>query len=157
VHVGDAEDPIGKELGAVQQPESELYVHEILEKNINGLNFLFLHHGKARGRGVNEGNALRNYLRDTRVERERDGLSRLDVMVSGHTHGHMYCNHVERETGGNYHVFHGIICPSWQAKTRYAYAKVPAAINSVGGMYVRISADGSFGLPRFVVQNTKDL
>ena len=73
VHVGDSEDPVGEELGAVKAP-SGLFVHEILTLNINGLNVMFLHHGKARGNGVNEGNALRNYLRDTRVARRKDGL-----------------------------------------------------------------------------------
>lgn len=51
---------------------------------------------------------------------------------------------------------HGIILPSFQAKTRFAYAKVPLAVNSVGGVYVTIGADGSFGVPHFVVQNTRD-
>jgi predicted phosphodiesterase len=156
VHVGETENDMAQELGAVQA-ESGLHVHEILTLNINGLNVLFLHHGKARGSGVNEGNALRNYLRDTRDARRKDGLPTLDVLWSGHTHGHMYSNHVERLPGGNYHIFHGVISPSFQAKTRYAYAKVPAAINSVGGTYVKIGADGSFNLPRFVVQVTKDL
>jgi hypothetical protein len=156
VHVGETENEMAEELGAAKA-ESGLYVNEILTLNINGLNVIFLHHGKGRGNGVNEGNALRNYLRDTRDARRKDGLPKVDVMVSGHTHGHLYSNHVEREPGGNYHIFHGIICPSWQAKTRFAYAKVPAAVNSIGGLYVKIGADGTFGLPKFVVQVTKDL
>ena len=155
-HVKDSENDMAQDLGAVKA-ESGLHVHEILTLNINGLAHMFLHHGKARGRGVNEGNALRNYLRDTRAERAKDGLSRLDVMWSGHTHGHMYESHVDRLPGGEYHILHGIICPSWQAKTRYAYGKVPSAVNSVGGVFVKIGADGTFGLPRFVVQVTKDL
>jgi len=155
VHVGETENDMARELGAVKA-ETGLFVNEVLEMNINGLNHLFLHHGKARGRGVNEGNALRNYLRDTRDEREKDGLSRVDVMWSGHTHGHIYESHIKRIPGGNYHVAHGIICPSWQAKTRFAYGKVPSAVNSVGGVYVKIGADGTFGLPCFVVQTTKD-
>jgi len=156
VHVGETENDMAQELGAVQA-DSGLYVNEILEMSINGLNVMFLHHGKSRGRGVNEGNALRNYLRDTRDERASDGLSRLDVMISGHTHAHTYESHIKRTPGGSYHVFHGIICPSFQAKTRYAYSKVPAAVNSIGGTYIKIGADGTFGLPRFVVQVTKDL
>ena len=156
VHTGDAEDPIAQELGAVKA-DSGLYVHEIMEKNINGLNHLFLHHGKARGQGVNEGNALRNWLRDMRVNRARDKLTPVDVVWSGHTHGHMYGNHVERMPDGHFHILHGIICPSWQAKTRYAYNKVPSAVNSVGGVFAKIGVDGSFSVPRFVVQVTKDL
>jgi predicted phosphodiesterase len=154
-HVKDSESDMARELGAVRA-ETGLFVNEVLELNVNGLNHLFLHHGKARGRGVNEGNALRNYLRDTRDEREKDGLSKIDVLWSGHTHGHMYESHIKRITGGNYHVFHGVICPSWQAKTRFAYGKVPSAVNSVGGVYAKIGVDGTMGLPRFVVQCTRD-
>jgi hypothetical protein len=155
VHVKDSENETAKELGAVRA-DNGLYVNEVLELDINGLRHLFLHHGKARGAGTNEGNALRNYLRDTRDDREKDGLSRIDVLWSGHTHGHTYATHIKRVTGGNYHVFHGVICPSLQAKTRYAYGKVPAAVNSVGGVFVKVTADGTLGLPRFVVQATKD-
>jgi hypothetical protein len=155
VHVKDAEDPIGKEMGAVRS-ESGLYVHEVLDLDINGLKNVFIHHGRQRGSGLNEGNSLRNFLRDARADRDKEGLPRIDTLWSGHTHGHCYQTHIQRVKDGNYHVFHGIICPSWQGKTRYALGKVPMAVNSVGGTYVKIGADGTFGLPRFVVQTTKD-
>lgn len=155
VHVKDTENDMARELGAMRA-ETGLYVNDVLELNVNGLMNLFLHHGKARGAGQNEGNALRNYLRDTRDDREKDGLSRIDVLWSGHTHGHTWNSHIRRLRNGEFHQFHGVICPSWQAKTRYAYGKVPAAVNSVGGVYVKIGADGTFSNPRFVVQTTKD-
>lgn len=154
-HVKDTENETAKELGAVRA-WTGLYVNEILELNINGLQHLFLHHGKARGAGQNEGNGLRNYLRDTRDDREKDGLSRVDVMWSGHTHGHTYNTHIRRLKDGEFHEMHGVICPSWQAKTRYAYGKVPAAVNSVGGVFARITVDGDMQRPRFVVKPTKD-
>jgi hypothetical protein len=155
VHVKDSEQDMARELGAVKA-ETGLYVNEILSLSVNGLQNIFAHHGKARGNGGNEGNALRNFLRDIRADREKDGLPRIDVLWSGHTHGHTYGTHIARIRDGNYHVMHGIICPSWQAKTRYALAKVPMAVNSVGGTYVKIGVDGTFGLPRFVVQTTRD-
>lgn len=155
VHVGETENDMAKELGAIKG-ESGRYVSDILELNINGLNNLFAHHGKGRGEGTNEGNSLRNALRNLRDDREKDGLSVVDVSWSGHTHGHIYENHIKRTPGGNYHILHGIICPSWQAKTRFALGKVPRAVNSIGGVYARIGVDGSFGLPRFVVKVTKD-
>jgi hypothetical protein len=154
VHVGETENDMAKELGAVKS-ENGLHVHEILTLDVNGQKHVFAHHGKERGSGQNEGNSLRNFLRDIRNNRVKDGLPRVDVLWSGHTHGHTYNTHIER-MGGDFHVFHGIICPSWQAKTRYAYGKVPMAVNSVGGVFVRVNADGEMGHPHFVVETTKD-
>lgn len=141
VHVRDSENELARELGA-KQAESGLYVNEILELNINGLLHVFAHHGKSRGSGQNEGNALRNFLRDIRDDRDKDGLNRIDVLWSGHTHGHTYNTHIARERDGQFHQMHGVICPSWQAKTRFALGKVPMAVNSVGGVYVDISVNG---------------
>lgn len=155
VHVGDTENDMAKELGAVPSAPKK-YVHEILELNINGLVNVFAHHGKARGSGQNEGNGLRNFLRDIRDDREKDGMTRMDVLWSGHTHGHTWATHIKRMRGGEFHELHGIICPSWQAKTRFALGKVPMAVNSVGGTYARITVDGDICKPRFVVQTTKD-
>lgn len=87
IHVKDAENELAQELGAVRV-ESGLYVNEILSLDINGTKNLFAHHGKQRGNGQNEGNALRNFLRDIRSDREKDGLPRVDALWSGHTHGH---------------------------------------------------------------------
>lgn len=155
VHVKESEDELAHTLGAIKSPGGK-HVHEILTLNINGMTHAFAHHGKQRGTGQNEGNALRNFLRDVRADRSKDGLPPLDALWSGHTHGHTYNTHVERR-GGQFHILHGVICPSWQAKTRYAYGVVPMAVNSVGGVYVRIGADGYMATPQFVVETTKDL
>jgi hypothetical protein len=155
VHVKNTEHDMAKELGAVRAGTKQ-YVHEVLSLNVNGLENVFAHHGKARGSGQNEGNSLRNFLRDIRSDREKDGLPRIDVLWSGHTHGHTYNTHIARGQAGQFHTMHGVICPSWQAKTRFAFMKVPMAVNSVGAVFVRIGVDGAFGTPRFVVQTTKD-
>ena len=155
VHVGETENQMAKELGAVRA-DTGLYVNEILELNINGLINCFAHHGKQRGGGQNEGNALRNFLRDIRDDREKDGFTRMDVLWSGHTHGHTWSTHIKRMKSGEFHESHGIICPSWQAKTHFALGKVPMAVNSVGGVYARITVDGDICKPRFVVQATRD-
>lgn len=154
-HVKDTENDIAKELKAVRADE-DTFVHEILELNINGMVHVFAHHGKDRGKGQNEGNGLRNFLRDIRYDRLKDGLSQIDVLWSGHTHGHTWTSHIARVKGDAFHQMHGVICPSWQSKTRWALGKVPMAVNSVGGVYARISVDGLMGVPRFVVQTTRD-
>ena len=153
-HVKDNENQIAKDLGAVKVGQKQ-HISDVLTLNINGFVSVFAHHGKQRGSGQNEGNALRNFLRDIRSDRDKDGFCRIDALWSGHTHGHTYANHISRIKDGNFHVMHGIICPSWQAKTRYAWGKVPLAVNSVGGTFVNIGADGTFGVPRFVVQATE--
>jgi hypothetical protein len=151
-HVKDTENDMAKELGAVKIGSK--YITDVLTLNINGFVSVFAHHGKGRGAGQNEGNALRNFLRDIRSDMEKDGFGRIDALWSGHTHGHTYNTHISR-VRDNFHVMHGIISPSWQAKTRYAYGKVPLAVNSVGGVFAKIGADGTFGVPRFVVQTTE--
>lgn len=161
VHVGDTENDIGKELGAIHSyidpaTKKKQYIHEVLELNINGKINYFIHHGKGRGDGPNEGNALRNFLRNVRDNREKDGLNQIDILWSGHTHGHAWESHRKRMSNGNFHEMHGIICPSWQSKTVWALGKVPMAINSVGGTYLSIGVDGQIGVPRFVVKTTND-
>lgn len=153
VHVKDTENEMARNLGAVKKGNK--FVSDVLTLNINGFVNVFAHHGKQRGTGQNEGNALRNFLRDIRSDLEKEGFKRIDALWSGHTHGHTYNTHIARDRD-QFHVLHGIICPSWQAKTRYAYSKIPLAVNSVGGVYVKIGADGTFGVPRFVVQTTRD-
>lgn len=154
-HVKDIEEGIAQELGAVKTGDG-LHINTILQLNVNGTNHLFYHHGKGRGEGDNEGNSLRNCLRNMRTNRRKDGLERIDFSWSGHTHAHTYNTHIDRERG-NFHVLHGVICPSWQSKTRYALEKVPLAVNSVGGVFVDVSVDGRIGMPNFVVEVTRDL
>jgi hypothetical protein len=155
-HVGDKEMGIARELGAVRNDDGSR-ISDLLTLNINGSTHMFLHHGKNRGSGQNEGNALRNFLRDFRNEREKEGLAYPDVLWSGHTHGHTWNSHVVRRPGGQFHQMHGIICPSFQAKTRYGYKVVPTAVNSVGGVYIHVTVSGEVTTPKFVVTVTKDV
>jgi hypothetical protein len=156
-HVGETENELGKIMGAVKNQFSGLYASDVLMLAINGTNHLFLHHGKARGDGANEGNALRNWLRNNYYDRQKDKQPIIDVYWSGHTHGHTWVTYQTRGQDGNFHVSHGIIAPSWQAKTRWAYGKMPQAVNSVGGVYMNIDADGTIHRPNFVVMTTPEI
>ena len=155
VHVKDVEKEIGKKIKAVKS-DSGIHVHEVLELNINGSQHIFFHHGKARGAGANEGNELRNYIRNITIERRKERLTPPDVFWSGHTHGHTWSTWNERQEDGRFRLVHGIVCPSFQAKTIYVYGKAALAVNSVGGVYVNIGVDGSMGIPQFVVRKTID-
>lgn len=48
-------------------------------------------------------------------------------------------------------IIHGVILPSWQQKTRYAWQAAPVARNKIGGVYQEIKADGTICNPVFSV------
>jgi hypothetical protein len=62
-HTLNKEKEIAEKLKAQQSEDGE-YIFDHLELNVNGRLLWFLHHGKKRGAGANEGNALRNWMRD---------------------------------------------------------------------------------------------
>jgi len=109
IHTGDIEEGIAKELRAEKNTVTGLYVSDILTLNINGSIHRFQHHGRGRGEGANEGNQLRNSLRNVYFDRQKEGLGRLDVIWSGHTHAHAWESWNVRE-GDNFHTIHEAIC-----------------------------------------------
>lgn len=144
VHVGDYEDYIAKEMNAV--PEGEFYVWNLLDLTTNGTRSWFVHHGKGRGDGANEGNAVRNWLRSIHFDALKDKHSTPDVIYTGHVHDPTYSNYVYRDKMV-FKMLHGIILPSWQAKTSYAYMRAPISRNKIGGVYHEISAAGKLVMP----------
>jgi hypothetical protein len=151
-HVGDDENKIAKDLSA--EKNGREYVFDHLELEVNGRLLWFLHHGKKRGTGANEGNALRNWLRDVHIDCEKVGKRTPDLIISGHVHTPTYANYVYRK-GSSFRLIHGVICPSWQAKTRFAYKVAPVDVNEVGATFIEIKADGEIRMPHFELLDTK--
>jgi hypothetical protein len=151
-HTNDIENKIGKDLEA--EKNGELYAFDHLELEINGRLLWFLHHGKGRGKGASEGNALRNWLRDVHIDCEKVGKRTPDLIVSGHVHTPTYANYVYRK-GSSFRMIHGVICPSWQSKTRFAWKVAPVDLNEVGSTFIEIKADGEIRLPHFELLDTK--
>jgi hypothetical protein len=88
-HVGDNEKKIAEKLQAD--------IYDILTMNINGKNHVFAHHGKKRGAGQNEGNALRNFLRDYRDDLEKDEANlRHQYLVETDARGYTSGFHLNR-------------------------------------------------------------
>jgi UDP-2,3-diacylglucosamine pyrophosphatase LpxH len=145
VHVHDKEDKIAEDLPAEPNPEGG-HVFEHLELEVNGRRVWFVHHGPARGKGANEGNALRNWLRDIYYDALKLGVEPPDVVITGHTHTPTYGNFIASR-GDSFHVLHGVICPSWQRKTRFAYKVAPVERNEVGAVFLEIRADGEIRMP----------
>lgn len=155
-HTGDEENKIAADLGA-ERAGDDLYVWDHLELMVNGRRLWYLHHGKKRGEGANEGNALRNWLRDIFWNCKKLDIFPPDVVFSGHTHAHTYTPFSGRLADGNFHLIHGIILPSWQEKTRYAWKAAAISKNEIGAAFLDISAPGDIRVPRFVIKETEPI
>jgi hypothetical protein len=149
VHVGDKEDQIAKDLNA-----SGKRAYDQLELEINGRLLWVAHHGKKKGAGANEGNSLRNYLRDLYLECQKVGQRPPDITFSGHVHTAAWNVYIARSKT-SYHMIHGIITPSWQMKTRFAYQVAPMERNEIGAVFVEIAVDGQIHIPHFELMETK--
>ena len=152
-HVGDKEEGIAKDLRA-EKTENGGYVFDHLELDINGRLVWLIHHGQKRGAGANEGNALRNWMRDVYFDCRKSDVRPPDVIISGHTHTPAFNVFVARDKNG-FHLTHGIVCPSWQHKTRFGYKIAPVDANEVGAVFIEISANGDIRTPYFMIQESK--
>jgi hypothetical protein len=148
IHTGDWEDYIGQQMNAV--PNGDLYAFDLLELNTNGVISWFVHHGPPTGEGANEGNTIRNWLKNIKINMQNDGDKIPDIIYTGHVHSPTYSSYIYRD-GMKFKTIHGIILPSWQMKTRYSLMRAPVAKNKIGGVWQVISADGMIGTPRFCI------
>lgn len=150
-HVNEMENYIGRELNAV--PDGEFFVWDLLEMETNGVLSWFVHHGPRRGEGANEGNTVRSWLRNIYFEALKDHRRVPDIVYTGHVHDPTYSNYVYRDRM-EFRVMHGVILPSWQLKTTYAWMKAPVSKNKIGGVYHEIKTDGTITVPHFSVMMT---
>lgn len=153
IHTGEHEETIAQDLSAQKNPTGG-HVFDHLELNVNSRILWFFHHGKKRGAGSNEGNALRNYLRDIFWDCIKQEKHPPDFAISGHTHTPAYNTYVIPYKDG-FHTIHGIICPSWQEKTRFAFKVAPVERNEIGAVYIQISVTGEIQMPVFLKKETE--
>lgn len=114
-----------------------LRLHHELKINVNGREIWYTHHGARPGAGANEGNAIRNWLRDRYWEMKREGRRPPDVIYMSHYHKTVYNTYVD-----DYHVIHGVVLPSWQIKTRFALRTSPFQRNDIGMTFAEITSSG---------------
>lgn len=146
-HVDDKEQKIAKDLKA--EHVGDQYVFDELELNINGRKFWTVHHGPKKGNGPTQGNALRLWLGRIYWDCLQDGIKPPDMVVTGHVHTPIYNTYVM-----DFHTVHGVIAPSWQAKTRFAYKVAPVARNEIGAVFIKINADGEIRTPVVLKKGT---
>ena len=153
VHVNDSENRIGEDLGA--EKNGDLFAFDFLPLEVNGRLLWFYHQGASAGKGANIGNALRNSLRNAYFENKANGTRNPDMIVTGHVHKPAYETFSMLE-GESVNVMHGMILPSWQRKTRFAYKVAPSEINKIGMAWFGISADGNISTPEFRIMKDDD-
>lgn len=151
VHVNEKENYIGREMNAV--PNGDFFCWDFLELKTNGVTSWFVHHGPSRGNGANEGNPVKSWLKNVYYDALNDKTPAPDIVYTGHVHNPTYNVHVYREKM-DFRMMHGVIIPSWQAKTTYALMKAPVSKNKIGGVWHDIKADGTITIPKFSVMET---
>lgn len=154
-HVQDVENVIGMELGAERNPKNDLYVYDHLEMVLNDKTIWFAHHGPKKGKGANEGGPIYNWLKTIYFDAKKHQRPVPDLTVTGHVHTAAYSVYVPRE-GNQWKMMHGIICPSFQQKTRFGYKVAAVDVNEIGAVFVNISADGHIGMPEFILADTTE-
>jgi hypothetical protein len=112
--------------------------HDEMRIRVNGREIWYTHHGTTAGKGANVGNGHRNWMRDIYYDCVKSGETPPDLIVTSHYHQCHYGTFVDSFT----HTMHGIILPSWQAKTRYAIRAAPFQRNDIGLVYTVINDDG---------------
>jgi len=149
IHVTDQEDYIGTELNAVM--DGDKYAWELLRLKTNDTLSWFYHTGPKKGKGANRGNGLRNWLKNIYFEALEDGREYPNIVYTGHVHDPDFSTYTVRSKGFTWSEMQAIILPSWQMKTAYAWEKVPASVNRIGGVVHEIKADGTICVPEFCV------
>lgn len=144
VHVEDTEDLIAQRVGAI--PDGPVHVFDELRLEINGKRVVWVHHGPSAGKGANRGNALRSWLKNIFYDSIAEGQVPPHYVITGHTHDPDW-NTYNGRMNGKYHQMQGLICPSWQMKTRYALKVAPVKKNKIGLQYFVITKDGIIGDP----------
>jgi hypothetical protein len=151
-HVHEQEYYIGRELNAI--PDGDFYAWNILKLESNGVKSWFVHHGPTRGKGVNEGNPARNWLKNIQSDAIKDGTDIPDIVYTGHVHDPTYSSYIYRNKM-QFKTMHGIILPCWQMKTDFAYQVAAVQKNKLGGVYHEIKADGTICVPKFSVMDSQ--
>jgi hypothetical protein len=154
-HTNNLEYDIAKEAGA-QQFFDGSYATDHLCLTVNGRELWFVHQGKNAGAGANEGNALRNWLRDIYFDALKAETRPPDVIYSGHFHQPTYQTYVAN-SNMTFKMVHGIVAPSWQLKTRFAYKVAAVARNRIGGVTQVVTTDGDIRIPKFCVCETESV
>ena len=122
--------------------------HDELKLNINGRQVWYTHHGGTAGDGHSEGDGYRNWLKRIYFNNLKLGNKQPDVIFSAHVHKPIYSSYVQ-----DYHTIHGMILPSWQMKTRFAYRAAPFQRNDIGLNITEITKEGDIRINKPLIMD----
>ena len=148
VHTGETEEGIAEQMDA--EMNGDRHVFDELRLPVNGKQLHFVHHGPGSGNGANEGNPVRNWLKNIYYDSLKENDQPPDIVYSAHTHNPVM-SVFEHRNKMLFGLMYGIISPSMQIKTRYAHQRAPVKKNKVGMVYQEIKADGTICIPVFSV------
>ena len=111
--------------------------YDELKMTVNGKTVWYTHHGGSAGDGASEGDGYRNWLKRIYFNNLKQSKKQPDIIFTGHVHKPIYTSYVQ-----DYHTIHGVILPSWQMKTRYAYRAAPFQRNDIGMTMTEITEGG---------------
>jgi hypothetical protein len=118
-HVGDLEHAIGKQIGAIANPETGRYVWPQINIEFCGTPILAQHHMPTTSKAHLEANALGMEMANIVYNRARCGFTVPKVVLLAHRH-----------CGGYYSSGHNlcVVNGAWQGLTRWGRNKVAAAL-----------------------------
>jgi len=152
VHDGDEENTIADELGAEILPDGQ-DTFDFMPMDINGSRFWFLHQGATAGKGITEGNALHNWMKNQYFTCLEDKRVIPDCVISGHYHKNVYDTFTRKDR-----TMHGIILPPLQLKTRFGYRVAAAELDSVGIRTIDINPIGEIKVNKaMIIQSREDV
>ena len=128
-HVNESEDAIAKDLKAKKVP--------ILKLNVNGVRFLFIHHGASPGQPKSKGTSLRNKIHGLAIQNSFRGKPIPRYVIYSHKHTKTHSSFEDEGV-----LVDGFILPAYQGKTEFAYKVVPDANTDIGMLLFDIKATG---------------
>jgi hypothetical protein len=121
-----------------------------LRLTVNGVRLWWTHQGPKPGKGINEGNPLRNFARDIYFDcKEREKVKPPHLITTSHFHKSSY----DSWNLSYDHTVHIQVLPSWQGKTRYGIKASPFQRNDIGYVWNVITAGGDIRFNRFIMDD----
>lgn len=112
--------------------------HDELYLTVNGKRLWWVHQGAKPGKGVNEGNPLRNYARDAYWDCVKEKREAPHMITSSHFHKNTY----DSFSDSYRHTIHYQTLPSWQMKTKFAKKVSAFQRNDIGTVFNIVTESG---------------
>lgn len=125
-------------IAAAMQAYNAKYSDELM-LNINSRRFWWTHQGPKPGKGVKEGNPLRNFAADVYWDCLKEKRQPPHMISTSHYHKSSY----ESFNDSYAHTVHIEVLPSFQIKTRFGIAASPFQRNDIGMSFNMVTAEGT--------------